>query len=109
MKNKYCKKGAVYCKPVKACENCSGQIVRTVIPKCSEKKLIVNFQGNTHDGDHSYPDVQLAALNFTEGKFHQQYFSATYLKLLTNFILPVGQLGSLNLSCHVHCVAIPRQ
>ena len=45
MKNKYCKKGAVSCKPVKACENCSGQIVRTVILKCSEKKAARKFPG----------------------------------------------------------------
>ena len=44
--------------------------------------------------DHSYPGVQLAAWNVTEEKFHQIYFPATYLKLLTISILPVGQLRS---------------
>ena len=44
--------------------------------------------------DHSYPGVQLAAWNVTEEKLHQIYFPATYLKLLTISILPVGQLRS---------------
>ena len=47
-----------------------------------------------HGGDHSYPGVQLAAWNVTKEKLHQIYFPATYLKLLTTSILPVGQLRS---------------
>ena len=47
-----------------------------------------------HGGDHSYPGVQLAAWNVTKEKLHQIYFHATYMKLLTNSILPVGQLRS---------------
>ena len=45
-------------------------------------------------GDHSYPGVQLAAWDVTEEKLHQGYFLATYLKLLTTSILPVGKLRS---------------
>ena len=45
-------------------------------------------------GHHSYPGVQLAVWNVTEEKLHQKYFPATYLKLLTTSILPVGQLQS---------------
>ena len=47
-----------------------------------------------HGGDHSYSDVQLAAWNVTKEKLHQIYFPATYLKFLTTYILPVGQLRS---------------
>ena len=43
-------------------------------------------------GDHSYPGVQLAAWNITKEKVPQIHFPATYLKLLTTSILPVGQL-----------------
>ena len=45
-------------------------------------------------GDHPYPGVQFTAWNVTKDKLHQIYFSATYLKLLTTSILPVGQLRS---------------
>ena len=45
-------------------------------------------------GEHSYPGVQLEAWDVTEKKLHQRYFLATYLKLLTTSILPVGQLRS---------------
>ena len=45
-------------------------------------------------GDHPYPGVQLAAWHGTEEKLHQRHFPATYLKLLTTSILPVGQLRS---------------
>ena len=47
-----------------------------------------------HGGDHSYPGVLLAPWNVTKEKLHQIYFPATYLKLLTTSILPVGQLRS---------------
>ena len=44
--------------------------------------------------DHSYPGVQLEAWNVTKKKLHQKYFPATYLKLLTPSIIPMGQLRS---------------
>ena len=47
-----------------------------------------------HSEDHYYQGVQLAAWNVTKEKLHQICFPATYLKLLTTFILPVGQLQS---------------
>ena len=47
-----------------------------------------------HGGDHSYLGEQLAPWNVTKEKLHQIYFPATYLKLLTTSILPVGQLRS---------------
>ena len=43
-------------------------------------------------GDHSYPDVQLAAWNVTREKIHQIYFLVIYLKLLETSILPVRRL-----------------
>ena len=45
-------------------------------------------------GDHSYADVQLAAWNVTEERFHLKYFPANFLKSVTTPILPVGQLSS---------------
>ena len=56
-------------------------------------------------GDHSYPGVQLAAWDVTEEKFHEGYFFATYLKLLTTSILPVGQLPSAA-RCVCVCVCV---
>ena len=47
-----------------------------------------------HGGDDSYSAVQLAAWNVIKEKLHQIYFPATYMKLLTTSILPVGQLQS---------------
>ena len=43
-------------------------------------------------GDHSYPDVKLAARNFTEIRLHHRYFSVNFLKLMVTPILPAGQL-----------------
>ena len=45
-----------------------------------------------HSEDHSYSGVQLAVWNVSEEKLDQRYFPATYLKLLTITILPLGQL-----------------
>ena len=40
--------------------------------------------------DHSCSGVQLATWDVTKEKFHQKYFPATYLTLLTTSMLPVG-------------------
>ena len=45
-------------------------------------------------GDHFHPGAQLVAWNFIKEKIHQNYFPASYLKLLTTSILVVGQLQS---------------
>ena len=47
-----------------------------------------------HGGGHSYLGVQLAVWDVTKEWLHQTYFPATYLKLLTTSILPVGQVWS---------------
>ena len=56
-----------------------------------QKKMFLNF---LESGDQSCSGVQLTAWNVTKEKLHQTCFLATYLKLLTNSILTVGQLRS---------------
>ena len=65
---------------------------RAAILKCYEEKLSLNFYGIMRGEDHFYPGVQLVTWNLTQEKLHRMYFPATYLKLLTTSILPVGQL-----------------
>ena len=57
-----------------------------------QKKAIVIFLEKHVCGDQSHRGVQLEAWNDTKEKPYQIYFLATYLKLLTSFFLPLGQL-----------------
>ena len=80
---------------VKACENWSGQIVRTTFLKCSEKKLFLNFLGNMGGRNtliqvYSFLSRTLLKKNFIKDIFLRPIWNYS-LKLP---ILPVGQLRS---------------
>ena len=86
----------------KACENWSGQIVRTTFLKCSEKKLFLNFLGNMRGRKtliqaYSFLSRPLLKKNFIKNIF---LFEITLNSYSTR--------GTTAITYHVYFVVIPR-